>query len=233
MKLATKEDIQNYNDATINGGLRGAALGVGLSTSLFYILRRQSAYYRNLPTPLKALGYVVIIMPCVSISGEKAGEAYTRSQYDGIAKRELDREAQIEHERWQNLSTVQKGTDWAGRHKYGLVGASWVGSLGLAWGLVSRNKLQTTSQKVVQARMWAQGLTVGLLMASALLTGFDSSAVEEPRTPHEDHTWRAILESDPHLNEEERARLHEIKKAVGDRKEQLVKQTAKKIEEKA
>ncbi|WP_374939254.1 HIG1 domain-containing protein [Pseudoalteromonas sp. SWYJZ12] len=28
---------------------------------------------------------------------------------------------------------------------------------------MSRDKYQTTAQKVVQARMWAQGLTIGIL----------------------------------------------------------------------
>ncbi|WWC57651.1 uncharacterized protein I303_100184 [Kwoniella dejecticola CBS 10117] len=224
MKLATAEDIQAYNDATINGGIRGLFYGIGLSVPGFYLLNKRLAAYRALPTPLKAAGYVMVIVPCISIAAEKQGEAFTRSQYSGVAKLELDKEAQLEDQRWQALSSAQKFGDWAGRHKYQLVGASWVGSLLGAWALVNRNKHQTTSQKVVQARMWAQGLTVGLLMASALLTGFDSSKSEEPRAPHEDHTWKAILDADPHLNPEERKRLHEIRQAVTDRKDQLVKE---------
>ncbi|WWC90139.1 uncharacterized protein L201_005072 [Kwoniella dendrophila CBS 6074] len=226
MKLATAEDIRQYNDATINGGVRGLFIGLGISLPGFYLINKRSAYYRGLPLPLRALGYVMVIVPSISIAAEKEGEAFTRSQYTGIAQRELDREAQIEHQRWQNLSTISKFGDWAARHKYGLLAASWVGSLGGAWALVNRNKFQTTSQKLVQARMWAQGLTVGLLMATALMTGFDSTKGEEPRLPGEDHTWRAILESDPHLNDDERRRLHEIKQAVVDRKEQIVKETA-------
>ncbi|WWC67256.1 uncharacterized protein I206_101163 [Kwoniella pini CBS 10737] len=222
MKLASTEDIQAYNDATINGGIRGIMYGIGLSVPGFYLLNKRVAAYRSLPTPLKAAGYVMVIVPCISITAEKQGEAFTRSQYSGVAKLELDREAEIEHQRWQSLSSVQKLGDWAARHKYQLVGASWVGSLGAAWALVNRNKFQSTSQKVVQARMWAQGLTVGLLMVSALLTGFDSSKSEEPRAPHEDHTWKAILEADPHLNAEERKQLHEITQAVKERKDQLV-----------
>ncbi|MBH0005030.1 HIG1 domain-containing protein, partial [Pseudoalteromonas sp. SWYJZ12] len=32
-----------------------------------------------------------------------------------------------------------------------------------AGAVISRDKYQTTAQKVVQARMWAQGLTIGIL----------------------------------------------------------------------
>ncbi|WVR03131.1 hypothetical protein IAU60_000121 [Kwoniella sp. DSM 27419] len=214
MKLATADDFRAYHDATVAGGIRGAVLGTGLAVPSYLILKRRSQAYRNLPTPLKALGAVMIMVPCISISAEKAGEAFTRSQYSGVAKRELDREAQEEADRWEQMSFVQKMGDWAGRRKYALIGVGWVGSLGAAWAITARNPYQTTSQKVVQARMWAQGLTVGLLIASALATGFNTETTEEPRAMHEDHTWRAILENDPNLSAEEKRRLADIRSAA-------------------
>ncbi|WVQ94204.1 hypothetical protein IAU59_001282 [Kwoniella sp. CBS 9459] len=219
MKLATADDFRAYNDAVINGGFRGTALGFGLAVPAYFILNKRVAAYRNLPAPLKALGGVMIIVPCISITAEKAGEAFTRTQYTGVAKRELDREAVIEAERWERMSFVDKMGDWAGRHKYQLIGAGWIGSLGLAWGITARNKLQSTSQKVVQARMWAQALTVGLLFATSYASF--SQASEEPRAPHEDHTWRAILEQDPHLSADEKRRLSEIQSTVSKRQTEI------------
>lgn len=40
--------------------------------------------------------------------------------------------------------------------------------------------------------MWAQGLTVGVLIVSAVMAGVNSQG-EKPAEP-EDHSWRAILE---------------------------------------
>ena len=41
--------------------------------------------------------------------------------------------------------------------------------MGIAMGIVSRNRYQTTAQKLVQARVYAQGLTVLVLLACAAL----------------------------------------------------------------
>ncbi|KAK8844708.1 hypothetical protein IAR55_006557 [Kwoniella newhampshirensis] len=222
MQIAGEKDFRGYQDATVNGGLQGALLGAGISVPAYYILMRRSVTYRALPLPLKALGAVVICVPCVYISAEKAGERFSKSQYTGVGKRELDREHELERERWDKLSVVSKATDWAGRHKYGMIGAGWAASMALAFGIVARNPYQSTSQKIVQARMWAQGLTVGLLISSAMLTGFDSNSMDAPQIPHDthDHTWKAILEQDPHLSDEERSRLREIGDAVSQRKKE-------------
>ncbi|SRR6266436_6700567 len=51
-------------------------------------------------------------------------------------------------------------------------------------------RYQTLPQKIVQARMWAQGLTVGVLLASAGL-----SASSAPRHATVDHSWALIVSS--------------------------------------
>ena len=58
-------------------------------------------------------------------------------------------------------------TDWARENRYPIVGASWVASLGIALALVGRNPYLSTSQKIVQARVYAQGLTLAVLVATA------------------------------------------------------------------
>jgi hypothetical protein len=62
-------------------------------------------------------------VPTITITAEKAGEAYDRSQWTGVGKRELDAEAQRETERWQGLSTTERMTDFAKQNKYGLIAA--------------------------------------------------------------------------------------------------------------
>jgi hypothetical protein len=81
----------------------------------------RSATYRALPIPLKAFAGVVVILPCLSISAEKAGEAYERSQWSGIGKRELDMKEKREQERLANMGTGARLSDWAGRNRYGII----------------------------------------------------------------------------------------------------------------
>ena len=57
--------------------------------------------------------------------------------------------------------------DWGRENRYGIVGASWVASMGIALGLVGRSPYLSTAQKIVQARVYAQGLTLAVLVASA------------------------------------------------------------------
>jgi len=87
---------------------------------------RYSHNYKALPIPLKAFGAVVVILPCLSISAEKAGEAYDRSQWSGIGKRELDMKEKREQERLANLTTQARLNDWAGRNRYGIIAGGWV-----------------------------------------------------------------------------------------------------------
>lgn len=47
--------------------------------------------------------------------------------------------------------------------------------MGIALGIVGRNPYQTSAQKLVQARVWAQGLTVGVVVLSLAFETSDSS----------------------------------------------------------
>lgn len=87
-------------------------------------LKRQSAYYRALPLPLKALGVVGVIVPSMSIGAEKAGEAYSRTQWTGVGKREMEAVELRERERWERLGTSGQIADWAKRRKWYIITGS-------------------------------------------------------------------------------------------------------------
>lgn len=50
---------------------------------------------------------------------------------------------------------------------------SWAASLGIALGLVGRNPYLTGAQKLVQARVYAQGLSLAVVVASLALEAKD------------------------------------------------------------
>lgn len=62
---------------------------------------------------------------------------------------------------------MEKLKDWGRENRYPIVGASWLASMGLALAIVGRSPYLTTSQKIVQARVYAQGLTLAVLVATA------------------------------------------------------------------
>ena len=57
--------------------------------------------------------------------------------------------------------------DWGRENRYPIVGVSWVASMAIALGLVGRSPYLSTSQKIVQSRVYAQGLTLAVLVATA------------------------------------------------------------------
>lgn len=65
------------------------------------------------------------------------------------------------------MTTSQRILDWARREKYKIVGVTWVASMIGSFVLVGRNPYLSGQQKIVQARVYAQGLTLAVLVASA------------------------------------------------------------------
>ena len=57
-------------------------------------------------------------------------------------------------------------------------------------------RYQSSAQKIVQARMWAQGLTIGVMIAAGVATHAQrTKAIEEgPMHHNTDHSWRDIID---------------------------------------
>jgi hypothetical protein len=70
---------------------------------------------------------------------------------------------------------LERARDWAGENRYNIVLAAWVASMGVALGMVRGNRFLTTQQKLVQARVYAQGLTVAVLLASFAIEATDAT----------------------------------------------------------
>lgn len=107
------------------------------------------------------------------ISADRASRGFEASRepsrgYLDSATRELEQARKSE-------STMQRLKDWGRENRYPIVAASWVASMGIALGMVGRNPYLTRAQKLVQARVYAQGLTVAVLIASAAFEMGDAS----------------------------------------------------------
>ena len=107
----------------------------------------------------------------------------------------------------------------ASDNRYSIVGASWVASMGAAFAMVSRSPMNT-AQKLVQARVYAQGLTMAVVIASLALEGADmkaarseskdgkvTSAIKQKRRLTDADQWMDMVEA-----EEERMREREARK---------------------
>jgi hypothetical protein len=156
-------------------------------------------------------------------------------------EREREREALIEG----NKNAFQRSKDWAQENRYPLLFGFWIASMAGSWSMVNRNRYLSGSQKLVQARMYAQGATLAALLTSFAIEGNDAAKgrgrwetirVLDPNDPTHKHIiekkihhesypgedqWREMIEA-----EEERIKEREAAKKQGQ-------QQAKKNEEKA
>jgi hypothetical protein len=95
----------------------------------------------------------------------------------------------------------QRFKDWGRENRYPIVTASWVASMGIALGLVGRNPYLSRAQKLVQARVYAQGLTLAVLVATAAFEVGDASKGKG--------RWETVMVLDP--NDPEHKHLIEKK----------------------
>jgi len=198
MKLLTKEEADAHYRTTLEGGLKGFTVGLASSLGMAWFLNKRWPYYRNLPLSLKAFSIIVITVPAVVIQAEHQSDAFQRAQWEGAGKMELDDEEKKRLQKWESMGYSERAYDYAARHQFGMVVGGWgLGLLG-AGGFIMRDKYMSFPQKIVQVRMWAQGLTVLSIVASAVL--FSKS----PREKRVDHSWQDILA--------EEARIDEIRK---------------------
>lgn len=84
-----------------------------------------------------------------------------------------DQQQTLQQQVESQKSGSERAKDWASDNRYSLVFGSWVLSMGTALGLVGRNPYLSGAQKLVQARVYAQGLTVAIVIASLALEAKD------------------------------------------------------------
>ncbi|KAF9028617.1 hypothetical protein BDP27DRAFT_915460 [Rhodocollybia butyracea] len=187
MKIdVTEEQMREHSKAVRRGAIEGTIAGSILSGGATYYAHTRIPAYRALPMSLKALGPIILIAPLLSIQAERRSLQYDESQWchDSQRKRAINKREMGSDEPDAETCRLAK------RHEYSIILGSWALTLGVAGAIISRDKYQTPAQKVVQARMWAQGLTIGILIAAgALKHNQQSDAVDK----HVDHSWQEVV----------------------------------------
>lgn len=104
-------------------------------------------------------------------------------------------------EAFAQKSTLGKLQSWAGDNRFPILGVTWATSITIAGIVVGRNPNLSNTQKFGQARIYAQGLTIALIIA---LAGFTMSDRDEGKAQ-----WDTVQVVDP--DDPEHKRLIEKK----------------------
>ena len=114
-----------------------------------------------------------LICKCAAvIAADRASAAYD-VEHTPEKKRAAEREREKEALYEANKTLFERSKAWASDNRYPLLFGFWVASMAGSWHLVNRNPYLSGSQKLVQARMYAQGGTLAALLTSFAIEGND------------------------------------------------------------
>ncbi|WPH04032.1 Hypothetical protein R9X50_00691600 [Acrodontium crateriforme] len=241
MKILTKEEEREHYNATVTGGLIGGALGTAVGTAGVMAASARYPAFRSLTLPFRAF----LIASTGTFASIVAADSYSRRfETSRQPDRSYHDEAQTLQDRINaNRSTKERAMAWMGENRYGIVFGSWVASLGTAFGLVGRNPYLTGPQKLVQARVYAQGLTLAVVIISLAFETTDSATgkgrwetvkIIDPNDPEHKHIIEKKIHHERYAGEDqwrdmvdaEEERMKEREAAV-KRREQIANKKGK------
>ncbi|KAJ6181056.1 hypothetical protein N7519_011517 [Penicillium mononematosum] len=166
MKLLTKEQEEAHYRSVVKGGTVGGLLGLAGGVAGVLLASRRYHTIRNLTVPMKSFLVTSSGTFTGIIAADHASREYENEQNAAYQWYE-NREERLRAEEMRGLSFTDRAAAFARREKYKIITATWVASMVGSFALVSRIPGLTGQQKLVQARVYAQGLTLGVLCASA------------------------------------------------------------------
>ncbi|KAF9885094.1 hypothetical protein FE257_000734 [Aspergillus nanangensis] len=166
MKILTKEEENAHYRAVVKGGTIGSILGLVGGVAGVMAAARRYHTIRNLTLPMKAFLVTSTGTFVGIVAADNSSRAYEAERNQNLQWYE-NREQRLRHEEMAQMSFADRAMTWARREKYKIVGVTWVASMIGSFALVGRNPYLSGSQKIVQARVYAQGLTLAVLVASA------------------------------------------------------------------
>ncbi|EYE92445.1 HIG1 domain-containing protein [Aspergillus ruber CBS 135680] len=166
MKLLSKEEEDAHYSSVLKGGTLGTLAGLAAGVGGVMFAQKRYATIRHLTLPMKSFLVTSSGTFVGIISADNASRSFEASRN---AERQWyeNREQRLRDEGLQGMSFMDRAFAFARREKYKIVSATWVASMIGSWVFVGRNPFLSGQQKIVQARVYAQGLTLAVLVASA------------------------------------------------------------------
>jgi hypothetical protein len=173
MKLLTKEEEQAHWNATVGGGITGGILGTLVGTAGVILAQRRYPTFRGLTLPFRTFLAVSTGTFSAIIAADRASRSYEGANMPERAQH-MNAQEKLRSQIEEAKPFSERAKDWGNKNRYSIVFASWVASMGVSFAIVHRNPYLTGAQKIVQARVYAQGLTLGVLLTSLAMEGNDA-----------------------------------------------------------
>jgi hypothetical protein len=227
MKVISKEEEDAHYSVVLRGGLTGGSIGLALGLAGVIGASRRYPAFRQLTIPFRSFLVTSAGTFGAIITAERYSVNFQRAR--DPMNQYLDESQRAAEEVRRSETNSKKLMDWGRENRYSIVFTSWIASMGLAMAMVNRNKFLSTSQKLVQARVYAQGLTLAVLIATAAFETADAKSgkgrwetvlVVDPNDPTHKHMIEKKIEKEDYegqnlwkdMVEAEERRLEEQKK---------------------
>jgi len=227
MKVLTKEEEQAHYNATIKGGSIAGLIGTTIGAVGVIGASRRFPAFRALTIPFRTF-LVASTGTFVAVLGADRASAQYDIDHNPEKQREIAREKRREESLIAGKTTLERAKEWAEENRYPIIFGFWVLSMGGSFVAVNRNKYLSGSQKLVQARMYAQGATLAVLLASFAFETSDAKKgkgrwetikVIDPNDPEHKHLIEKRIHHERYAGEDqwrdmvaaEEARLNAIK----------------------
>ena len=164
MKFPGDVNVEEYTKALKLGAVKGASFGFGLSALGFVYLKRRTGFFNYAGGFHRLLLFVAPATLFAVVQMERQSRVYEefeRDRQQGLKPREM---TQPSADLWDRIN------DYVKTNKYKFVVGGWAASMVASFWAVNRDKYMSKSQKIVQARVYAQGLTVLMLLGTVFLS---------------------------------------------------------------
>ncbi|KAL8927875.1 MAG: hypothetical protein Q9172_001175 [Xanthocarpia lactea] len=223
MKILTKEEEQAHYNETLKGGIGGGIAGLALGALGVWGATARFPAFRSLTLPLRAFLISSSGTFAAIISADHYSRAFEKAQHPQDQFEDSAAKARAEERARQ--STYQRFMAFGKENRYKIVGFSWVASMAAALTIVGRSPYLSTTQKLVQARVYAQGLTLAVLIATA--------AFEIGDRNNDEGRWETVKYADPNDPEHKRTlekKVHHERYAGEDQWKDMVEAEEQKQE---
>ncbi|PVU90365.1 hypothetical protein BB559_004651 [Furculomyces boomerangus] len=175
VKVLSEKQEKELDTFLLTNTVYSTALGTVVGVAANYLLTKTWPFYRRLPMGIKGSLIGASILGFMTVRTEGQAQIYERVTYGS------DPDVQETEE----LSALTKPGGFADRsmdyfleNKYKILGSVWAVAAGGSVYALYLNKHITWTQRIVQARMYAQALTIAGLLGAAAVTSIAKKAEE-------------------------------------------------------
>ncbi|EGU83875.1 hypothetical protein IWW34DRAFT_800112 [Fusarium oxysporum f. sp. albedinis] len=179
MKILTKEEEEAHYSAVVKGGLIGGSLGLAVGVGGVMFASRRYPAFRGLTIPFRTFLVTSAGTFGAIINADRWSMDFQKKQNPmNFYEDQTQRAQQIVRE---NQTTWERFMEYGKENRYSIVFVSWLASMGVAFAL---------------ARVYAQGLTLAVLIISAVFEMNDAKKGEG--------RWQTVMVVDPEDPEHKR-----------------------------